>query len=178
MTDTSSPSRILGGSRTAGAVLVAAAVLTTAVLFGPRILAIVLRAQPHGFDLALFAAQPLVIQLHILAAVGGVALGGLILSLRKGRTFHRTAGWVWVVLMLLTAGTSLFIVGINGDVWSLIHLLSGWVLVTLPLAVWAARRHKVDVHRKAMTGMFLGASLVAGGFAFLPGRLMWNLFFG
>lgn len=178
MTDAASTSRILGGSRTAGAVLVAAALLTTAVLFGPRILAVVSKGSFHGPDLALFAAQPLVIQLHILAAVGGVALGGLILSLRKGRTFHRTAGWVWVVLMLLTAGTSLFIVGLNGDVWSLIHLISGWVLVTLPLAVWAARKHKVQVHRRAMTGMFLGASLIAGGFAFLPGRLMWSLFFG
>lgn len=172
------PSRILPSSRTAGWVLVAAAATTVAVLFGPRILKVAAGASPHGFDLALFAAQPWVIQLHVLAAVGTVAIGGIILSLRKGDRLHRTAGWTWVVLMLATAVSSLFIVGLNGDYWSIIHLISGWVLVSLPLAVWAARRHRVKVHGRAMTGMFVGGSLVAGAFTFLPGRLMWNLFFG
>lgn len=163
-------SRILSSSRNAGWVLVAAAAVATAALLGPRIIAVV--------DVALFAAQPLVLQLHILAALGTVALGGLIFSMRKGRAFHRTAGWIWVVLMATTAISSLFIVGINGDVWSLIHLLSGWVLIILPIGVWAARKHRVDVHRKTMTGIFVGGSLVAGAFTFLPGRLMWRLVFG
>ncbi len=171
-------SKILPASRTAGTWLVVAAVLATVVLFGPRILTMISGATLHGPDWALFAAQPMVIKLHVLGAVGTVALGGLIFSMRKGRTFHRTAGWLWVSLMLVTAVSSLFIVGINGDVWSLIHLISGWVLVTLPLGVWAARRHRVSAHGKAMTGIFIGSSLVAGGFAFLPGRLMWNLFLG
>lgn len=163
-------SRILPSSRKAGRALVAAAAVATTALLGPQILSTV--------DVALFAAQPLVLQLHILAALGTVALGGLIFSMRKGRTFHRTAGWIWVVLMATTAVSSLFIVGLNGDVWSLIHLLSGWVLITLPLGVWAARKHRVDVHRRTMTGIFVGGSLVAGAFTFLPGRLMWQLVFG
>ena len=29
-----------------------------------------------------------------------------------------------------------------------------------------------------MTSLFWGASIVAGAFTFLPGRLMWRLFFG
>lgn len=167
---TAQPSRILPSSRNAGRVLVAAAAVATTALLGPRIITTV--------DVALFAAQPIVLQLHVLAALGTVALGGLIFSMRKGRTFHRTAGWIWVVLMATTAVSSLFIVGLNGDVWSLIHLLSGWVLITLPIGVWAARKHRVDVHRKTMTGIFVGGSLVAGAFTFLPGRLMWQLVFG
>lgn len=167
---TAQPSRILPSSRNAGRVLIAAAALVATALLGPRILSTV--------DVALFAAQPTVLQLHVLAALGTVALGGLILSMRKGRTFHRTAGWVWVALMATTAVSSLFIVGLNGDFWSLIHLLSGWVLITLPIGVWAARKHRVDVHRRTMTGIFVGGSLVAGAFTFLPGRLMWQLVFG
>jgi uncharacterized membrane protein len=164
------PSRTLPSSRNAGRVLIAAAAVATTALLGPQILSTV--------DVALFAAQPLVVQLHILAALGTVALGGLIFSMRKGRTFHRTAGWIWVVLMATTAVSSLFIVGLNGDFWSVIHLLSGWVLIILPIGVWAARKHRVDVHRKTMTGIFVGGSLVAGAFTFLPGRLMWQLVFG
>ncbi len=167
---TAQPSRILPSSRNAGRVLVAAATVATTALLGPQIITTV--------DFALFAAQPTVLQLHVLAALGTVALGGLILSMRKGRTFHRTAGWIWVVLMATTAVSSLFIVGLNGDIWSLIHLLSGWVLIVLPIGVQAARKHRVDVHRRTMTGIFVGGSLVAGAFTFLPGRLMWQLVFG
>jgi len=166
------------GSRHAGWLLVAVAAAATALLFGPQIVRIASQGRLHGPDLALFAAQPTVIQVHILAALGTVALGLLIFAMRKGRALHRTAGWVWVTLMMATAGSSLFMVGLNGDVWSLIHLLSGWVLATLPLAVWAARKHRVQIHSKAMIGIFVGGSTVAGGFAFLPGRLMWTLFFG
>jgi uncharacterized membrane protein len=170
--------RTLPGSRSAGWMLSGAAALATAVMFGPRMLRIVTGATPHGLDVPLFTAQPTVIQVHILAAVGSVAVGAIILWARKGRTLHRTLGWIWTSLMGATAASSLFIVGLNGDVWSLIHLLSGWTLVSLPIAVWAARRHNVELHRRTMTGVFWGASIVAGGFAFLPGRLMWSLFMG
>lgn len=175
---TVTPSRILPRSRFAGWLLVAAAAATVAVLFGPRILQAAAGARLHGPDLEMLARQPWVIQLHLLTAIAAVSLGGVILSLRKGDARHRTLGWGWVVLMGTTALSSLFIVGLNGDVWSLIHLMSGWVLVTLPLGVWAARKHNIARHRQTMTGMFWGASIVAGAFTFIPGRLMWNLFFG
>ncbi len=170
--------RTLPGNRAAGWLLIAAAGAATLVLFGPRMLRIATGATPHGPDIPLFLAQPTVLQVHILAAVASVAVGAIILWARKGRTFHRTMGWIWAGLMGAAAGTSLFIVGLNGDVWSLIHLLSGWTLVSLPIAVWAARRHNVNLHRRTMTAVFWGASIVAGGFAFLPGRLMWALFMG
>ncbi|CAN1560470.1 COG5395 Predicted membrane protein [Caulobacteraceae bacterium] len=171
-------SKVLPASRRAGTVLTIAAGLTAVVLFGPQMLRMVTQATPHGPDIPLFLKQPTVIQAHILAAVASVLVGAVILSARKGHTFHRTMGWIWASLMAVTAGSSLFIVGLNGDHWSLIHLLSGWTLVILPFAVWAARKHRVDVHKRAMTGIFWGASIVAGLFTFLPGRLMWTLFMG
>jgi uncharacterized membrane protein len=87
-------------------------------------------------------------------------------------------GWTWVVAMGATAVSSLFIRAINPGAFSLIHLLSGWTIVALPMAVYAARRHRVAAHRRAMTGMFVGGLILAGLFAFLPGRLMWAVFFG
>ena len=166
------------GSRNAGWLLIAAALVASVALFGRQMLRIVLHATPHGLDVPLLLAQPMVLKVHMLAAITSVGVGAIILWARKGRTFHRTLGWIWAGLMAVTAGASLFIVGLNGDAWSLIHLLSGWTLVSLPIAVWAARKHNVTLHRRTMTGVFWGASIVAGAFTFLPGRLMWTLFMG
>ena len=52
------------------------------------------------------------------------------------------------------------------------HELSFFTLVTLPLAVWAAHRHAVDRHRRAMTAIFFGALMIAGLFTLVPGRIM------
>src|SRR3989344_4426220 len=60
---------------------------------------------------------------------------------------------------------------------SFIHRTRGWTVVSLPMAVHAARRHKVQAHRRAMTGMFVGGLIVAGALTFLPGRLMGAIFF-
>ena len=132
----------------------------------------------HAPDWRLLAAQPPVIQLHVAAAAMALALGGVLMARRKGVAFHRVAGWVWVVAMALVAGSSLFIVGVNGDRWSFIHLITGWTLIALPIGVVAARRHVVKTHRRFMMGLFYGGLVIAGAFTFLPGRTMWNVFFG
>jgi uncharacterized membrane protein len=62
--------------------------------------------------------------------------------------------------------------------WSPIHLLSILTLFTVPLAVWAAHRHHVSTHRKAMISIFLGALLIAGLFTFVPGRIMYQVVIG
>lgn len=132
----------------------------------------------HGPDLGLLAAQPLVVQGHILAALAAVGLGAAMMLSRKGARFHRAAGWVWAAVMAGVALTSLFIVGTNGDRWSYIHIASGWALVLLPVALVAARRHSVALHKRAMMGLYFGILLIAGALTFIPGRLMWRLFFG
>jgi uncharacterized membrane protein len=131
----------------------------------------------HAPNLALLGRQSMVLKIHLLAAVIAFFLGLIMFLSRKGAPFHRAAGWVWVLLMATVAGSSLFLTGLNGTHYSYIHLLSGWTLIILPVAVIAARRHKVSSHRRSMTGLFLGAMVIAGAFTFLPGRLMWQIFF-
>ena len=62
--------------------------------------------------------------------------------------------------------------------WSPIHLLAIFTLITLPLAVWAAHRHRVAAHRRAMISLFLGALVIAGAFTLVPGRIMHQVVFG
>lgn len=132
----------------------------------------------HTPDFSLWVHVPLVVHIHVYAALAALVIGTVILFRPKGRGLHKTLGWSWVVAMGITAVSSLFITGLNGDSWSIIHLLSGWTIIALPMAIYAIRNRKVEIHRRAMTGMFVGGLLVAGAFAFIPGRLMFETFFG
>lgn len=131
----------------------------------------------HGPDLALWRAQSPVIQAHAGAAILALLTGAFLLLRRKGDGLHRSLGWFWVVTMAATAASSFFILEINKGSFSLIHGLSAYTLIALPLAVLAARRGDIRSHRSAMMTLFTAALIVAGLFTFLPGRLMWRLFF-
>jgi uncharacterized membrane protein len=126
----------------------------------------------------LLSAAP-VIQVHAFAAMAAFTFGVVQLAAPKGTLPHRTVGWIWVVLMTTIAGSSFFIHQIRlWGPWSPIHLLSIFTLVSLPLAVLAAHRHRVSAHRRAMLSMFFGALVIAGAFTFLPGRIMYAVAFG
>ncbi len=51
------------------------------------------------------------------------------------------------------------------------------VLILLPAAVIAARRHNVSSHRKTMIGIFAAGIVIAGLFTLLPGRIMHAVIF-
>lgn len=136
------------------------------------------RVRPHLPDGAFWLSQSAQIQLHVYAAIGAFLLGLVILFLPKGNTRHKQLGWAWVGLMAMTAVTSLFITELNGDFYSFVHLISGWTLIALPMAIYAIRRGKIRIHRNTMVGLFVGGMVIAGGLTLLPGRLMWTLFLG
>jgi uncharacterized membrane protein len=126
----------------------------------------------------LLNAEP-AIQLHAFTAMAAFALGAIQLSAPKGTLPHRTAGWIWVALMVIVAVSSFFIHDLRiWDAWSPIHLLSVFTLAMLPLAVMHARRHRVDRHRRAMIAIFVGALVIAGLFTLAPGRIMHAVVFG
>ena len=140
--------------------------------------------EPANGSLVFVTLSPLlnaapVIQIHAFAAIAAFAVGAIQLSAPKGTIPHRLVGWLWAVLMLTVAISSLFIHEIRlWGPWSPIHLLSILVLVILPLAVLYARRHQVSRHRTAMLMLFTGALVIAGVFTFLPGRIMHSVAFG
>jgi len=126
----------------------------------------------------LLAASP-AIQIHAFAAMAAFVLGIVQLARPKGGSLHRALGYAWAAAMILVAASSFWISEINQ--WnglSLIHLLSIQVLVTLPIALMAARRGNIRRHRFSMVGMFVGALVVAGLFTLLPGRVMHAVMFG
>ncbi|NOJ50334.1 DUF2306 domain-containing protein [Bradyrhizobium archetypum] len=119
------------------------------------------------------------IPVHAFAAMAAFVLGIVQLGAPKGTLPHRMVGWIWVGLMLVVAASSFWIhqIRLLGP-WSPIHLLSVVVLVMLPIAVIAARRHNVNRHRKTMIGIFAGGLVIAGLFTFVPGRIMHAVLFG
>ncbi|MDX2158165.1 MAG: DUF2306 domain-containing protein [Hyphomicrobiaceae bacterium] len=126
----------------------------------------------------LLSASPAT-RLHAFAAMAAFALGAVQLVRPKGDGSHRAIGWLWAAAMITVAASSFFIHEI--DQWrgfSWIHLLSIQVLVTLPLAIHAARSGKIRRHRSTMVGMFIGALVVAGLLTLLPGRIMHAVLFG
>jgi uncharacterized membrane protein len=163
------------------AMAMGAAALIVGVSLAPAargVLQLAMSARPHAPDMALFASLPLVIKVHLLAALCALVLGAVLMSLRKGRAFHRVAGWVWVSLVAVTAGSTLFITSLNHGRWSLLHLFTGWTLVVLPLAVIWAKRHDVARHRRTMMGLFYGGFAINLFVAFIPGRTLWTMTFG
>ncbi|MDP2215261.1 DUF2306 domain-containing protein [Phenylobacterium sp.] len=135
-------------------------------------------ARPHAPDFAVLASLSPVVRIHLYTALAALGLGAVLMAARKGRMFHRTAGWIWVALVMTTAVSTLFITSLSPGRWSLIHLFTGWTLIILPLAVMWARRRDVTRHRRAMMGLFYGAFAINLAFTFIPGRTMWDLFFG
>jgi uncharacterized membrane protein len=161
-----------------GWVVMVAALAAALIPFGPGIAGAFGGIQPHAPDWALWVRLPIMVQIHIIAALTALGIGTVILFRRKGTGFHRTLGWTWVIAMGVTAVSSLFITGLNGNFYSFIHLLSGWTIIGLPMAIYAIRNRKVETHRRAMTGMFVGGLLIAGALTFLPGRFMFEFFLG
>ncbi len=126
----------------------------------------------------LLNASP-VIQAHAFAALAALVLGAAQLAAPKGTLPHRSIGWIWVVLMMLVAGTSLFIHTIRlWGPWSPIHLLSLFTLGIVPLGLMRARRHDVGRHRAIMMWTYGLALVAAGVFTLAPGRIMHAVVFG
>jgi uncharacterized membrane protein len=133
---------------------------------------------PHWPQFGALGHASLAIRIHLAAVLAAFVIGTVLMLGRKGRTLHKLLGWSFSGLMTVTAASSLFIHVLNPRGFSVLHLFSGWTLIVLPFAILAARRHRARAHARAMTSLYLGGLVVAGLFTFVPGRLMWQVFFG
>lgn len=99
----------------------------------------------------------ILIALHAIGATFSLAVGALLLlRRRKGDLAHRRLGRIWMAAMYWTAGSSFGIRALHPGHLSWIHGLSAWTLVSLTIALWAARTHRVDLHRGFAAGSYFG----------------------
>lgn len=103
-------------------------------------------------------------------------------AMPKGTPLHRSTGRVFMLLMLVTAAVTLFMPAHVGPRFlghfGFIHLLSLLTFVSVPRGFLAARRGDIAGHRKHMLGLYIGALLIAGAFALMPGRRLHHWLFG
>lgn len=105
-----------------------------------------------------------------------VVIGSVQLSAKKGTRLHRRLGWIWVAAMLIATLSSFWIMELRkGAGFSVIHLLSAWVLIAMTVAIWSIRRGNVRMHKRFMVGTILGLA-GAGIGALMPGRFLAQLF--
>lgn len=120
---------------------------------------------------------PAMVWLHLLTIGIALTLTPVMLLRPRGDRRHRQLGYVWVTAMGLTALISFAIRDANNGGFSIIHILSLWTLIQVPLIVWRARQHKVAQHRSAVRGMVFGALLIAGFFTFPFDRMLGHWLF-
>jgi uncharacterized membrane protein len=115
---------------------------------------------------------------HIATIAVALGLTPVMLLQPRGTRQHRRLGYAWCAALALTALISFDIRLTGRGSFSLIHLLSVWTLIQLPIIIVSARRHQHARHRNSVRGMVLGALLIAGFFTFPFGRLLGSWLFG
>lgn len=131
-----------------------------------------------------------VITVHLTTALAALLLGPVVIWARLGTAgspaaqlwhrLHRVLGITWVVLMITTALSALFIRSSLPSLagFSPIHLLVPFTLYSLYAAFRHLRRGEIIGHKRTMIGLYTGACVVAGAFTLLPGRLLGQIVWG
>jgi uncharacterized membrane protein len=107
---------------------------------------------------------PAVVWLHLATAIFALAVGVWQLAAAKGTAGHRRRGRVWLALMYVVAGSSLFIQALRPGHFTWIHGLALWTLIAITIGLVAIRRGNTRRHAGFMIGTLIGA-LIAGAFA-------------
>ncbi|GJL94370.1 MAG: membrane protein [Hyphococcus sp.] len=129
---------------------------------------------------------PWIIQVHAFGAMAAFLLGVIQFAAPKGTLPHKSLGVVWILLMTSIAVSSIFIrpafyPGLPMTQWfGPIHLLT--LLTFWGIAQGAYFLIKggptLKAHKGPFIGIFIGGLVIAGGLAFLPGRIMHAVAFG
>lgn len=123
----------------------------------------------------------LAIQIHVATVVPAFLIGTwLIFFSTKGAPGHRALGKVFIVLMIVTAISAIFIRAVVGPTYmgfGLIHLFIILTFFGIYNAIRGLQTGNIRRHKSAMLGVYGGAILIAGAFTFVPGRIMYEIFF-
>jgi len=120
--------------------------------------------------------------LHLGTVFPAFLIGTFLLLNRKGTPAHKVLGKIYMSLMLVTALVTLFMsAGVGPTLlghFGFIHLFSFLVFYSVPTAYLALRAGNIKKHRDSMIGLYVGGILIAGGFTFVPGRLLHSWLIG
>ena len=118
---------------------------------------------------------------HLATVIPCFIIGTVLLLIKKGTNTHVTFGRIYMILMLITATITLFMPAEVGPTvfnhFGWIHSFSFLTLYTVPTAYLAIKKGNVKVHKRKLILLYFGAIIIAGGFTFVPGRYLHNLFF-
>ena len=120
----------------------------------------------------------LAVQIHLATALVALALGTVMWLRPKGTKSHKIIGKIFIIFMLVTAVSAIFIRLINNGQFSFIHLFVPLTFLGVFNALWSIRKRNIKKHINAVKGMFFGALLIPGLLSFIPGRTLWAVFFG
>ncbi|MBY6218790.1 DUF2306 domain-containing protein [Qipengyuania aquimaris] len=130
-----------------------------------------------GFTSDLPHLSNVAVAFHVTTVLPCVPLGVYLLLARKGTPRHKQLGKLWIVLMVITATSTLFIH--DGMRLSWIHIFVPITYRASWLIVSSARKGDMMRHRKEIISLFFGALMIPGIAAIaLPGRLMNVMLFG
>jgi len=116
-----------------------------------------------------YAKLPVII--HVVAVLPTIPLGGWLLLAKKGTAMHKQLGKLWLVLMLITATTAIFIQTSGSFSW--IHLFVPLTFHAAWKVMATARAGNIRAHKNHLVRTYLLALMIPGIAAFAaPGRLM------
>lgn len=123
---------------------------------------------------------PLIVQLHVAAAVPALFIGPFALFGRTSWRWHKITGYIWCVAMVAMALTALFIpsfdLAIIGHLGP-IHIFSFVTLWGVTRGIWLARDGQIAAHRISMKWTWFGAMGATSLLNFLPGRTINRMVF-
>ena len=130
-------------------------------------------------DLTVLHEAKYPIPLHAYAAFFAVILGAVQFLLPKGTKNHKYIGYSWVGRMLMVSVSSFWIstIKILGP-FSPIHFLSVFTIWSLFEAIRSIKQRNIKRHKRFMQLLYLLALIVTGAFTMLPGRTMYEVFWG
>ncbi len=123
------------------------------------------------------SASP-VIQIHLAAALLALVSGTAMWLRPKGTKSHKLVGRAFMLLMLVTAFSAIFIREINRGGLSWIHIFVPVTFIGIWQSLRAIKKGNIKKHTRHVKGLFFGALLIPGIFTFLPGRRLFAVFFG
>lgn len=119
---------------------------------------------------------------HLATIAPCFLIGAWLLLRAKGTPTHKLLGKAYVVLILLSSVVAAAMPAVVGprvlNHFGVIHLFCAVVFFSIPMAIWSIRRGNVKAHAGYMQGVYIGGILVAGAFAFAPGRILSGWLYG